>query len=289
MAARITRAKKKIAAARIPYRVPPPEELPDAARRGADGRAPAVHDRPHRAGRRRRWSAPIWSSGRSTWPGCCTQLLPGRRRGRRLARAAAAHRRPAGDPGRRGGRLRAARRPGPPPLGPRRDRRRACALVAEALRRRPPGRFALQAAIAAVHAEAPDWDGHRLGADRRRSTTRCCARWPSPVVALNRAVAVGFAAGPAAGLAELDALGRRAAAGRLPLPAGRPGRLLRRLGRDRRGAAGVRGGAAADRQRGRARVPRAADREPHTACGKVKSRSGSVAFLIFCSRVRFGP
>src|SRR5207302_6247926 len=32
------------------------------------------------------------------------------------------------------------------------------ALVREALRRRPPGRFALQAAIAAVHAESPSWE-----------------------------------------------------------------------------------------------------------------------------------
>ncbi len=79
------------------------------------------------------------------------------------------------------------------------------ALVREALRRRPPGRFALMAAIAAVHAEAPTW----------QDTDWCevvalydvlVQIWPSPVVALNRAVAVGLARGPAAGLAALGAL-----------------------------------------------------------------------------------
>jgi RNA polymerase sigma-70 factor (ECF subfamily) len=55
--------------------------------------------------------------------------------------------------------------------------------------------------------------------------------WPSPVVALNRAVAVGFAAGPAAGLAALDALSTEpqlAAYGYLP--AARAD-FLRQLGR----------------------------------------------------------
>src|SRR5208283_5305772 len=59
-------------------------------------------------------------------------------------------------------------------------------LVEEALSRRPPGRFALQAAIAAVHAQAPSWDAtdwSRIVAlyEQLRTT------WPSPVVALNEA------------------------------------------------------------------------------------------------------
>jgi predicted RNA polymerase sigma factor len=55
--------------------------------------------------------------------------------------------------------------------------------------------------------------------------------WPSPVVALNRAVAVGFASGAAAGLTELDALaGERQLAGYGYLPAARAD-FLRRLGR----------------------------------------------------------
>jgi predicted RNA polymerase sigma factor len=79
------------------------------------------------------------------------------------------------------------------------------ALVVEALTAGPAGSYALQAAIAAVHAQAPssertDWAQvvglydalHRLA--------------PNPVVELNRAVAVGMAHGPAAGLAALATL-----------------------------------------------------------------------------------
>ena len=76
MAARITRAKKKIAAARIPYRVPPAAELPGAHRRRARPSStccspPGTPRRPGPALR-----AATWSSARSTWPGCCALLLP---------------------------------------------------------------------------------------------------------------------------------------------------------------------------------------------------------------------
>ena len=79
------------------------------------------------------------------------------------------------------------------------------ALVREAVRRRPPSRYGLQAAIAAVHAEAPSWD-ETDWAQVVDLYDLLAAVWPSPVVALNRGVAVGFARGPAAGLDELDAL-----------------------------------------------------------------------------------
>ncbi len=52
MAARLTRAKKKIAAARIPYRRSRGGGPPGAARRGPEGHPPPVHDGPHRAVRR---------------------------------------------------------------------------------------------------------------------------------------------------------------------------------------------------------------------------------------------
>jgi RNA polymerase sigma-70 factor (ECF subfamily) len=78
-------------------------------------------------------------------------------------------------------------------------------LVREALRRRPPGRFALMAAIAAVHAEAPSWDTTDWS-EIVGLYDLLVEMWPSPVVALNRAVAVGLAEGPTAGLAALDAL-----------------------------------------------------------------------------------
>jgi RNA polymerase sigma-70 factor (ECF subfamily) len=104
------------------------------------------------------------------------------------------------------------------------------ALVREALRRRPPGRFALQAAIAAVHAEAPSWEATDW--DEIVALYDVLAEtWPSPVVALNRAVAVGFARGPAAGLAELDALAAEPQLATYAYLAASRADFLRRLGR----------------------------------------------------------
>ncbi len=93
------------------------------------------------------------------------------------------------------------------------------------------GRYTLQAAIAACHARAAraadsDWPGIVALYDA------LLAEWPSPVVALNRAVAVGMAQGPAAALALVDALAGDAALASYPwLPSAR-GDLLARLGRD---------------------------------------------------------
>jgi RNA polymerase sigma-70 factor (ECF subfamily) len=103
-------------------------------------------------------------------------------------------------------------------------------LVVSALQGGPPGPYALQAAIAAVHDEAADvatTDWPQVVALYDVLTDVA----PSPVVALNRAVAVAMRDGPAAGLELLDAL---AADERLRgyhlLPAARAD-LLRRLGR----------------------------------------------------------
>jgi RNA polymerase sigma-70 factor (ECF subfamily) len=104
------------------------------------------------------------------------------------------------------------------------------ALVTGALRGGRPGRFALQAAIAALHAEAPsyrqtDWPQLlQLYGELLRA-------WPSPVVALNRAVVRAMVDGPEAALAEIAGLeldGRLA--GYRYLPAAKAD-LLRRLGR----------------------------------------------------------
>ena len=99
-----------------------------------------------------------------------------------------------------------------------------------ALRAARPGPYQLQAVIAACHASADkaadtDWPviARVYGQLGRIS--------PSPVVELNRAVAVGMAQGPQAGLALLDALDAGGAlAGYHLLPAARAD-LLRRLGR----------------------------------------------------------
>lgn len=83
---------------------------------------------------------------------------------------------------------------------------RGLAALARAEGFGPRGRYTLQAAIAAVHARAPSADAtdwHRMAA----LYAELAVLTPSPVVELNRAVAVSRAAGPAAGLAVLEPLG----------------------------------------------------------------------------------
>jgi RNA polymerase sigma-70 factor, ECF subfamily len=110
------------------------------------------------------------------------------------------------------------------------------ALLDAAMRHGQPGPYQVQAAIAALHASArtasdTDWAQVALLYGRLAELTE------SPIVELNRAVAVAMAVGPAAGLELVDAL---EAAGSLPdyhlLPATRAD-LLRRLGRDDEAAA----------------------------------------------------
>jgi RNA polymerase sigma-70 factor (ECF subfamily) len=108
-----------------------------------------------------------------------------------------------------------------------------------ALRLRRPGPYQIQAAIAACHSQAAvgestDWP--QIAALYRELTRYT----PSPVVELNRAVAVGMADGPAVGLALVDALAASGAlAGYHLLPATRAD-LLRRLGRTPEAAAAYR-------------------------------------------------
>jgi predicted RNA polymerase sigma factor len=83
--------------------------------------------------------------------------------------------------------------------------REGIAILEEFLPRGPVGSFQLQAAIAAVHAEAATWaetDWPQITALYRMLEQVA----PSQTVTLNRAVAVGMADGPLAGLAVLDPL-----------------------------------------------------------------------------------
>jgi RNA polymerase sigma factor (sigma-70 family) len=203
MAARITRAKKKIAQARIPYRVPAREELPDRVASVCEvvhllfttgHTAPAGaelirRDLVERALDLARMLRTLLPANADITGLLALILLTDARRGARLDEH------------------------GQLVLLADQDRARwdheaiteGVALVREALRRRPPGRFALMAAIAAVHDEAESWNT----TDWREIVglyDLLVALWPSPVVALNRAVAVGFADGPAAGLDALDPL-----------------------------------------------------------------------------------
>jgi RNA polymerase sigma-70 factor (ECF subfamily) len=92
-----------------------------------------------------------------------------------------------------------------------------------------PGPYALQAAIAACHARArtaDETDWNRIVA----LYTELCHVVPSPVIELNRAVAVSMASGPAAGLELVDALiGERVLENYHLLPSVR-GDLLKKLG-----------------------------------------------------------
>jgi RNA polymerase sigma-70 factor (ECF subfamily) len=93
-----------------------------------------------------------------------------------------------------------------------------------------PGRYQLQAAIAAVHAQA----GAADATDWRRIVLlydRLLAVAPTPVVELNRAVAVSMAVGPAQALAIVDDLVARAELSDYYLLHSTRGELLRRLGR----------------------------------------------------------
>jgi RNA polymerase sigma-70 factor (ECF subfamily) len=228
MAARITRAKKKITAARIPYRVPAESELPariDAVlavihllfttgHTAPAGPGLVRHDLVERAADLARMLRSLLPDSPDVAGLLALILITDARRATRVGHD---------------GRLL---------LLQQQDRLRwdraaiaeGLTLVEEALARRPPGRYALQAAIAAVHAEAPTWnatDWSRIVA----LYDELCAAWPSPVVALNRAVAVGMARGPLAGLSELDVLvGEPLLRGYSYLPAARAD-FLRRLGR----------------------------------------------------------
>lgn len=127
---------------------------------------------------------------------------------------------------------------GRPVLLPDQDRRRwdrlliqrGLGALARAQRLDPDGPYTLQAAIAACHARAAraedtDWHAIVAGYDR------LLARHPSPVVALNRAVALSFADGPVAALPVLEALAGESQLQRYPYLHGARADVLERLGR----------------------------------------------------------
>lgn len=127
---------------------------------------------------------------------------------------------------------------GRPVLLPDQDRRRwdrlliqrGLAALERALAQGEPGPYTLQGAIAACHARAAraedtDWAAIVAGYDRLLALN------PSPVVALNRAVAVSFAHGPAAALPLLEALAAEPQLRRYPFLAGAQADVLERLGR----------------------------------------------------------
>ncbi len=140
-------------------------------------------------------------------------------------------------------------------------------------RRRRRAAYLLQAEIAACHALAPtvqatDW--RRIAVALRR---RWPAVWPSPVVALNRAVAVAMAEGPAAGLAMVEALRDEPALRDYHLLPAVRADLLLRLDRRERSPRRVRARRRDDRQRPRAR-PAARPRQRELTLDQRLATSG---------------
>ena len=114
-----------------------------------------------------------------------------------------------------------------------------CAILDTAIRLGRPGPYQLMAAIVACHATAPDAESTDW-AEIAALYERLNQVLPSPVVALNRAVAVAMADGPVAGLRLVEQLEDDGAlAGYYLLPATRAD-LLRRLGRSGEAAAAYR-------------------------------------------------
>ncbi len=233
MAARITRAKKKIAAARIPYRVPGRAELPERL----DSVLTTVHllfGAGHTAASGEELLRSELCERAVDLARTLVGLLPAEPEARGLLgllllNHARRHARTDGE-----GRL---------VLLADQDRTRwdprlialGLKLTAEALTATAaPGRFTLQAAIAGVHAAAPsfdrtDWPRVVLLYDR------LLAVWDSPVVALNRAVAVSFLpepdGGPQVALGVVQALDGDPRLAGYPYLAATRADLLRRLGR----------------------------------------------------------
>ena len=205
VAARITRAKKKISGARIPYRVPRPAELPDRLRAvlavihllfTAGHTAPSgaslvradLVDRAMHLARMLRELMPDDTEVRGLY---ALLLVTDARRATRV------------DASGRLVRLEDQDRS----LWDRAALADAHDMIVGCLRAGPPGRYALQAAIASLYAEAAtydqtDWPQIVALYDKLLEV------WPSPVVALNRAVPLAMVAGPETALAEVERLER---------------------------------------------------------------------------------
>jgi RNA polymerase sigma-70 factor (ECF subfamily) len=227
MAQRLVRAQKKIRDAKIPYRVPEAEEMPERIESVMavvylvfnEGYAASSGD----AWVRRDLCAEAIRLGR-----LLVELVPDASEARALLALMLLHdsRREARESG------------GEIVLLEEQDRSRwdraqiaeGLRLTEEALRAGPAGPYALQAAVAAVHARAA-----RAGETDWRQIASLYAliaeRYPSPVVELNRAVAVAMAEGAERGLLLVEALAARGDLDSYHLLHAARADLLRRLGR----------------------------------------------------------
>jgi RNA polymerase sigma-70 factor (ECF subfamily) len=237
MAARITRAKKKIATARIPYRVPAAPDLSERLRAvlavihllfTTSHTAPSgpvlVHgDLVDQALHLARMLRELMPDEREASGLLALLLVTDARRATRIS-----------DDGRL---LRLEEQDRS--LWDRAAIAEAHDLIVHALRGGRPGRYVLQAAIASLYAEAPTYDD----TDWPQIVSLYDALvsvWPSPVVALNRTVAVAMVSGTGRALAEVEDLERDDRLALYPYLPAIKAELLRRLGRDEEAAAAYR-------------------------------------------------
>jgi RNA polymerase sigma factor (sigma-70 family) len=249
MAARITRAKKKIAIARIPYRVPSAAELPErvdaicavlhllftTGHTAPSGDALVRNDLCDRAVQLARMMAALTPDNPTVQGVLALMLLTDARRSARTA------------PDGRMLTLAEQNRDD----WDRDAIAEGVALVRSALPH--VDRYTLQAAIAAVHAESPSFD-ETDWVEVTGLYELLIRVWPSPVVHLNHAIAVGFAHG-AARSRPTRRVGRGTSAGGLRLLRGVAGALPVRTRARRRIADGVSNRAASHGERGRTAVP----------------------------------
>jgi RNA polymerase sigma-70 factor (ECF subfamily) len=203
MGKRIVRAKRKIADAHIPYRVPDDEELPDRLRGVLrvvylifnEGYAASEGDRLVRtdlcaeAVRLGRLLAKLMPDDAETLGLLALMLLHDARRAARVDAEGRYVTLPDQDRS----------------LWDRDEIAEGLGTLERAVRLRRPGPYQLQAAITALHVDAPD-EGSTDWAQIAELYDALARLNPSPVVELNRAAAVGFARGPEAGLELLEPL-----------------------------------------------------------------------------------
>ena len=229
MGARLTRAKQKISTARIPLRMPTESEMPDRLR-AVLGVIYLLFTMGHTAASGSSLMRPELVDEAMHLTTVLQDLMPDEREVRGLLALLLV------TDARRTTRVDAD---GAPVSLEDQDRSRwdvlaiarANELVAEGLRSARPGRYTLQAAIALVHASAPSFDDTEW-VEIVRLYDLLLESWPSPIVALNRAVAVAQLDGPDVALILVEELeGEPRLADYHYLPAIKAD-LLRRLGRE---------------------------------------------------------
>jgi RNA polymerase sigma-70 factor, ECF subfamily len=203
MGARLTRAKQKISTARIPLRLPSESEMPDRLR-AVLGVIYLLFTMGHTATTGSTLMRPELADEALHLTHVLQELMPDEREVRGLLALLLV------TDARRATRVDDA---GAPVRLEVQDRSRwdvaaidqANELVVEGLRAARPGRYVLQAAIALVHARAATFD-QTDWVEIVRLYDELLVTWPSPIVALNRAVAVSMVDGPAVALVLIEGL-----------------------------------------------------------------------------------